>query len=121
MTSGHTQTLQALAHLGWLDVSFQKVDGQVSKISCLGESAQSCPPLAGINIGTTEEELRKLLGKPDTQKLDDVAKTVVYKKLGLEFYLTKDTVYTMALLQPTRSKWYAAFAHAKALLRFSNW
>lgn len=110
--------ISSIGPSGRLDVSFQKSNGQAQRISCLGASAKSCPSLAGISIGTTEEALRGFLGEPDTQKLEGVAKIVVYKKLGLEFYLTEDKVYNIALLRPTRSKWYAALVRVKSLLGF---
>lgn len=111
-------SVPAIGHSGRLDVSFQQPNGQVEQIACLGDSPKSCPSLAGISIGTTEEELRQSLGEPDKQKLDGVAKTMVYEKLGLAFYLTKEKVYNIALLQPTRGRWYAASIHIRSMFVF---
>jgi len=95
---------------GMLSVEFDPLDSSVISISCMGFTANSCPPLATVRWNDTEDQVERKLGAPTRSALDGVSKTLWYDDVGLRFYLTKGRVYMLTLIPPKR--------RAFALLRY---
>jgi hypothetical protein len=80
-------------------VDFDPATKQIENIDCVDftDMQHLCPPLAGISVGDSEDRVRDKLGKPDRYELDGVTKTMSYDSIGVEFKLTKGTVYYLRL------------------------
>lgn len=77
------------------DVGFDKAGGRVTSVACFSESSYSCPSLYGIRDGSTEDDVLSQLGKPTSEELDGVTKTVRYPQYNLTLYLEKRRVYML--------------------------
>lgn len=92
---------------GSLEVEFER--GRVKSVRCLefGEGEDFCEPVLGIAPGTTEERVRRRLGRPNSEELDSTGvKTLSYRDLGLTFLLTGGKVYAVELAGPQNgSSW----------------
>lgn len=82
-------------HQGRTDVAFDKAGGRVTSIACFSESSYSCPSLYGIRDGSSEDDVLSQLGKPASEELDGVTKTVRYPQYNLTVYLEKRRVYML--------------------------
>jgi uncharacterized protein YuzE len=60
-----------------IDIDFDSKNGKVTGIGCFSAEVMECPPLFGIQDGTTEDVLLKKLGKPSHQQIDGVTKKMV--------------------------------------------
>jgi hypothetical protein len=80
-------------------VDFDPATKQIENIDCVDftDTQHLCPPLAGIAVGDSEDRVRDRLGTPDRYELDGVTKTMSYDSIGVEFKLTKGTVYYLRL------------------------
>jgi hypothetical protein len=80
-------------------VDFDRATKQIENIDCVdfSDNQHLCPPLAGIKVGDSEDRVRDKLGSPDRYELDGVTKTMSYESIGVEFKLTKGTVYYLRL------------------------
>jgi hypothetical protein len=80
-------------------VDFDRATKFVENIDCVDftDPPHYCSPLAGISIGDSEDRVRDRLGKPDRFTLDGVTKTMSYDGVGVEFKLTKGSVYYLRL------------------------
>jgi hypothetical protein len=80
-------------------VDFDRATKAIENIDCVDftDSPHLCPSLAGIAVGDTEDRVRDKLGKPDRYELDGVTKTLSYDGAGIEFRLTKGSVYYLRL------------------------
>lgn len=81
----------------FLAVGFEE-SGQVASVSCSVGFGRDCPPLLGVRLGDTEEDIAKTLGKPEWQKIEGTTKAVAYDAYGVIFFLEKERVYDMTLL-----------------------
>jgi hypothetical protein len=61
----------------------------------------NCPPLLGIQDGTSEDTLVEKLGNPSDQKIDGITKKIGYSDLGAWFYLEKRKVYMIGVVSNT--------------------
>lgn len=80
-----------------IDVAFDALGGRVKSIACYSNSYYSCPPLFGIHDGSSEEEVLSHLGKPTSEKIDGVTKTIRYSDYNLTLYLMKRQVYMLMI------------------------
>ncbi len=73
----------------------------ISKIECNSDST-SCDKIFGIEIYTSEEQVRYLLGEPDQQILSEhgAIKKMVYRTLGLTLSLERERVVSIAKIAP---------------------
>lgn len=82
-----------------VNVYFDK-DSLVARVSCNDYDHVTnitCPPLIGITLGTSEEEVLKTLGKPSQSTITYGLKWIRYDELGLELNLQKGSVIGLAL------------------------
>lgn len=80
-----------------IDVDFEKPGGRVVSIACFSKSSYSCPALYGLQDGAGEDDVLSQLGKPVSEKLDGVTKTLRYPKYNLAVFLEKRRVYMLKL------------------------
>jgi len=82
-----------------LYVDFDRTTKVIDNIDCVdfSDTPHFCAPLAGIAIGDSEDRVKEKLGKPDRYDLDGVTKTMTYDGAGVEFKLTKGSVYYLRL------------------------
>jgi hypothetical protein len=80
-------------------IDFDRTTKGIENIDCVDftEMQHSCPALAGVLVGDSEDRVRDKLGSPDRYDLDGVTKTMSYDALGVEFKLTKGNVYYLRL------------------------
>jgi len=80
-------------------VDFDRATKIIDHIDCVDFTVveHQCGPLAGIRIGDSEEHVKDKLGKPDRIKLDGATKAMFYDGVGVEFILTKGSVYYLRL------------------------
>jgi hypothetical protein len=80
-------------------VDFDRTTKFVDHIDCVDFSdvQHLCAPLAGIRIGDSEDQVKDKLGKPDRLQLEGAIKTLSYDGAGVEFRLTKGSVYYLRL------------------------
>ncbi len=100
-------------------VDFDRATKAIENIDCVDFSdvQHLCPALAGILVGDSEERVRDKLGKPDRYELDGVTKTMSYDGVGVEFKLTKGSVYYLRLSRNTRrSQIQLLYVYARSLL-----
>jgi hypothetical protein len=81
------------------DIVFDKEKNILIAIRCFSaDKPARCPAISGITDGDSEKKLYRKFGPPDTSsQIYEGAKTVQYKKIGVVFYLTKQTVYMMGI------------------------
>lgn len=77
------------------DIGFDKPGGRVTSVACYSKSSYSCPSLYGIRDGSNEDDVLAQLGKPASEELDGVTKTVRYPQYNLTLYLEKRRVYML--------------------------
>ena len=80
-----------------IDVDFDKPGGRVVSIACFSESSYLCPALYGLRTGSVEDDVLSQLGKPGSEKLDGVTKTMRYPQYNLVVLLEKRRVYMLKL------------------------
>ena len=79
-------------------IDFNRATKAIESIDCVDFSdGRLCSPLLGIGIGDSEDHVRDRLGKPDRYDLDGVIKTMSYDAIGVEYKLTKGSVYYLKL------------------------
>ena len=81
-----------------LDITFNKEDGGVMGIQCYSKDQsdfESCEPLLGILVGSTEQGLKEKLGTPSHETIDGVTKRIQYDSLNAVFWLVQQKVYMM--------------------------
>jgi hypothetical protein len=105
----YAQKLADGSATGYFEVDFDRTTKKVDKVGCFANSTDN-PFVCGIiavskendnldpttiAIGTTEDELKKILGNPSSEKVDapSSSKTIEYKDYNLEFDLAKWKVY----------------------------
>ncbi len=95
-----------------IDVDFDG-DGKVNEIACFTSRSYSdnsaqrfsikgisfCPKIFGLGDGDTEEKIYGLLGKPNSENINGVAKTIEYNDFNLWLNLTKKEVYMLGIKQ----------------------
>lgn len=80
-----------------IDVDFDQPGGRVVSIACFSESSYSCPALFSLQTGSGEDDVLSQLGKPGSEKLDGVTKTMRYPQYNLTVLLEKRRVYMLKL------------------------
>ena len=82
-----------------LSVSFSNSSGKVNEVRCysMGTVPGACEALMGIQIGDSEEGVRRRLGPPTDASIEGPTKTLVYQGLHVMLILTKQRVYGMAI------------------------
>jgi hypothetical protein len=80
-------------------VDFDRATKFIDHIDCVDftDTQHACAPLAGINIGDSEDRVKDRLGKPDRLRLEGAMKIMAYDGVGVEFRLTKGSVYYLRL------------------------
>lgn len=108
---------------GTFDVDFNAKTGRVESVTCWHESVRPmpCPSLFGVAQDTDEDEVRRLLGKPDKEEVSggetlmgmpvQVSKTMDYNALGLHLVLAKRQVTTLTKRAPQGAGWSWWLAH----------
>ena len=81
-----------------IDVDFDAATGMLREIACFSRHTMNCPPLLGIQDGTSEDILVQKLGKPSNQKIDGVTKKINYSDLGVWFNLEQRKVYMIGVV-----------------------
>jgi hypothetical protein len=94
-----------------LDVDFDLKKGTVNSIGCFSNGVMDCPPLVGIQDGTTEEIVLQKLGKPSHERIEGVSKRMYFEDLRVWFDLTQNKVYMMGVQYPA-AVWWARDAGA---------
>jgi hypothetical protein len=83
-----------------IDVAFSPKTRTVSKIGCYVNSASfssgECS-LLGLSAGSSEEAVRKKLGRPSQESIDGVTKVMTYNGLDLTVFLTKQKAYMFVI------------------------
>lgn len=89
-----------------VDIDFDKPNGKVVSISCyqITDAIEDlnpyvCDPLSGIRVGTSEADLKKRLGTPDAEAIDNT-KEIVFRKYNARFILERQKVYYIELREP---------------------
>lgn len=80
-----------------IELSFDKPGGRVVSITCFSEGSNSCPALYGLRTGSGEDDVLSQLGKPGSEKLEGVTKTMRYPQYNLVVFLEKRRVYMLKL------------------------
>jgi hypothetical protein len=57
-----------------------------------------------VQSGDSEKEVLRKLGNPTSSKIDGVTKEMIYRDLNIEISLTKEHVYMLRLLDPSRRR-----------------
>ena len=76
-----------------LDAKFDVPDGRIVEIACFSTKENFCERVNGIGINSTESDVKKKLGEPSKETIDDLVKKIEYKNYNLEFYLAKEKVF----------------------------
>ncbi len=100
-------------------VDFDRTTKAVENIDCVDFSdlQHLCPALLGVVVGDPEERVRDKLGRPDRNELDGVTKTMSYDSVGVEFKLTKGSVYYLRLVRSNkRSQIQVLIVYLRSLL-----
>lgn len=100
-------------------VDFDRTTKGVDNIDCVDFSdlQHLCPALVGVMVGDPEERVRDKLGRPDRYELDGVTKTLSYDGVGVEFKLTKGSVYYLRLVRSNeRSQIQVFIVYVRSLL-----
>jgi hypothetical protein len=87
-----------------IDIDFDLKKGTVKGIGCYSSGAMDCPPLVGIQDGTTEDVVLRKLGKPSHEQIDGVTKKLEFEKLRVWFYFKQSKVYVMGVKDSTAFK-----------------
>ena len=83
-----------------LDVTFDEKAALVA-ISCFSKARLgSCPSIAGVTDGDSEQEVIRKLGAPGTSRIQGVTKRITYPDLGIVIRLEKERVYTLGIKDP---------------------
>jgi hypothetical protein len=84
---------------GNLQVGFDPGGDAVARIACEDEAlvATSCPPVLGLQIGASEDEIWYKLGTPTSQRYRGEVKLLRYDELGLTFALKRYMLYSITL------------------------
>ncbi|HTO71956.1 MAG TPA: hypothetical protein VMR31_19010 [Myxococcota bacterium] len=80
-----------------LKVEFGAKSRRVVSIACYPYLDSSCPPLLGVSVGTTEEAMESLLGRPSDTKVSEGWKTARYSQLNAVFFLAKRIVNCISI------------------------
>lgn len=80
---------------GHLSVTFDPETKKVREIGCFTSSVTrgACNGAAGVNVGDSEANVKNTLGQPTSENLSGVSKSLIYGKLNIKLYLTKQMVY----------------------------
>ena len=80
-----------------IDVVFDATTKTLNQIECFSQGVANCPPLLGMQDGTSESAILEKLSKPSYEKIDGVAKEITYENLGVFFCLSKTRVYMLGV------------------------
>jgi hypothetical protein len=80
-----------------IDIHFDPKKGTVKAIGCFSNGVMECPPLVGIQDGTTEDVVLKALGKPSHEQIDGVTKKMEFENLRIWIYLKQSKVYMIGV------------------------
>src|SRR3546814_136549 len=79
-------------------VLFDSQKTAVIAVQCVSDhQLRSCPAIAGIADGDTEQEVVRKFGKPDSSKISGVTKNLYYSKIGVSFTLAQQRVYMLGI------------------------
>jgi hypothetical protein len=80
-------------------ISFRKPAGSIFEVQCFSPNViiGACKPLLGINIGDTEESVKKWLGHPTSAPIYGTTKVLVYPELNVVIWLRRERVYGLAM------------------------
>ena len=76
-----------------LDVKMDVPNGRIVEIACFSRKGNFCEKINGIGIKSTEFNVKKNLGEPSKETINDLVKKIEYKNYNLEFYLAKEKVF----------------------------
>jgi hypothetical protein len=84
---------------GRIRALFDPASGKMTRISCAEDNGASlaCPSTLSIAIGTTEDRIWYLLGRPTRQAYRGDVKIIDYDDLGLQFSLRRFSVFEIGL------------------------
>jgi len=80
-----------------LDIEFAPTTRALNQIACYSQGVMNCPKLLEISDGMSETDTVDRLGKPTQADFNGVTKRIIYKHLGVWFYLVKMKVYMLAV------------------------
>lgn len=80
-----------------IDVDFEAGTGKVKSIGCYSGRG-FCQSILGIYTGTGEDDVLEKLGKPTSETIEGVTKTMVYERFGIKLHLEKKKVYMLIVL-----------------------
>ena len=80
-----------------IDVVFDKDGREVIGIGCYSRSRRSCPSILSISTGSSEEDVLRRLGEPDTEDITNGVKTMSYKDSNVLVNLKQEKVYFIGI------------------------
>jgi hypothetical protein len=83
-----------------IDIQFNPAKTAVVEITCYSKNkAGSCPPIAEIKDGDTEDVVLSVLRQPDISRLDgpSTTKNLIYKSIGVSLWLERQQVYMIGI------------------------
>jgi hypothetical protein len=82
-----------------IDIAFNGEKTALVSIKCYSpDSRRRCPPISGVAIGDSEQNVVRKLGPPGTSRIDGITKVISYPNVGIELYLSeKDGVYMLGI------------------------
>jgi hypothetical protein len=81
-----------------IDLTFDKDKHLLIAIQCYSSDRNGrCPAIGGIKDGNSEQSILDKLGKPNISKIEGISKQIDYTTLGVQFYLTQQTVYLLGI------------------------
>lgn len=85
-----------------IDVSFDSNRAGVIAVGCFSSDRLSrCPDIGGITDGSREDQVIKRFGKPESEQISGVTKTLNYEKVGVWFFLEREVVYMLGIHSPS--------------------
>jgi hypothetical protein len=83
---------------GHIDITFNPEKTAAVAIECYSsDKLGRCPAIEGIADGSSEDQVLKRFGQPDTSKITNSTKRVTYQKLGVFFLLEQQIVYMLGV------------------------
>lgn len=81
-----------------IDVQFTPTKTSVVTVECYShDKLRRCPSIAGVYDGDSEQKVIRVFGRPDMSNISGVTKSIYYKKFGVFFKLTQQTVYLIGI------------------------
>jgi hypothetical protein len=84
-----------------IDVTFDPLKRSVYQIECYSKGYGLCPSIFDLSNGSSETEVIGRLGQPTSTRFMGTVKRLEYDDLGAWFFLEKQSVYMIAVRDPS--------------------